>query len=144
MYNLQLWNINTIVREKKFELILFIYLSYFMAETSFHTKLCMFLSIKEELSLEKLQGVKLWITAGPREKFTAAEVRIWGTRTDEFRLMPPEASLWNCCMFAVCFSWRFLSSIWTVAELFWWCSEKEEKWNMTLISTSSWKSLALW
>lgn len=31
-------------------------------------------SIKEELSLEKLKGVKLWITAGPREKFTASEV----------------------------------------------------------------------
>ncbi|KAL4655891.1 hypothetical protein GN956_G6218 [Arapaima gigas] len=31
-------------------------------------------SIKEELSLEKLSGVKLWITAGPREKFTAAEL----------------------------------------------------------------------
>ncbi|CAM4733194.1 unnamed protein product [Leuciscus chuanchicus] len=33
-------------------------------------------SIKEELSLEKLQGVKLWITAGPREKFTAAELEV--------------------------------------------------------------------
>lgn len=30
--------------------------------------------MKEELSLEKLKGVKLWITAGPREKFTASEV----------------------------------------------------------------------
>lgn len=33
-------------------------------------------SIKEELSLEKLNGVKLWITAGPREKFTAAELQV--------------------------------------------------------------------
>lgn len=31
-------------------------------------------SIKEEVSEEKLKGVKLWITAGPREKFSAAEV----------------------------------------------------------------------
>lgn len=34
----------------------------------------MLCSIKEELSVEKLKGVKLWITAGPREKFTASEV----------------------------------------------------------------------
>lgn len=33
-------------------------------------------SIKEELSLEKLRGVKLWITAGPREKFTASELEV--------------------------------------------------------------------
>ncbi|KAG7478075.1 hypothetical protein MATL_G00076560 [Megalops atlanticus] len=33
-------------------------------------------SIKEELSMEKLNGVKLWITAGPREKFTAAELEV--------------------------------------------------------------------
>nr|ACO09308.1 Intraflagellar transport 52 homolog [Osmerus mordax] len=33
-------------------------------------------SIKEELSLEKLNGVKLWITAGPREKFTASELEV--------------------------------------------------------------------
>uniref|UniRef100_A0A3P9PWU6 Intraflagellar transport 52 homolog (Chlamydomonas) n=1 Tax=Poecilia reticulata TaxID=8081 RepID=A0A3P9PWU6_POERE len=32
------------------------------------------IQIKEELSVEKLKGVKLWITAGPREKFTASEV----------------------------------------------------------------------
>uniref|UniRef100_A0A8C9VX97 Intraflagellar transport 52 homolog (Chlamydomonas) n=1 Tax=Scleropages formosus TaxID=113540 RepID=A0A8C9VX97_SCLFO len=31
-------------------------------------------SIKDELSLEKLSGAKLWIAAGPREKFTAAEL----------------------------------------------------------------------
>lgn len=31
-------------------------------------------SMKEELTVEKLKGVKLWITAGPREKFTASEV----------------------------------------------------------------------
>lgn len=30
--------------------------------------------MKEELSIEKLKSVKLWITAGPREKFTASEV----------------------------------------------------------------------
>lgn len=33
-----------------------------------------FLSMKEELALDRLKGVKLWITAGPREKFTASEV----------------------------------------------------------------------
>ncbi|KAM3877989.1 intraflagellar transport protein 52 homolog [Diretmus argenteus] len=33
-------------------------------------------STKEELSLEKLKGVKLWITAGPREKFTASELEV--------------------------------------------------------------------
>ncbi|XP_033934996.1 intraflagellar transport protein 52 homolog [Pseudochaenichthys georgianus] len=33
-------------------------------------------SLKEELSLEKLKGVKLWITAGPREKFTASELEV--------------------------------------------------------------------
>uniref|UniRef100_A0A8C9Z920 Intraflagellar transport 52 homolog (Chlamydomonas) n=1 Tax=Sander lucioperca TaxID=283035 RepID=A0A8C9Z920_SANLU len=33
-------------------------------------------SMKEELSLEKLKGVKLWITAGPREKFTASELEV--------------------------------------------------------------------
>ncbi|XP_043978273.1 intraflagellar transport protein 52 homolog [Gambusia affinis] len=33
-------------------------------------------SIKEELSVEKLKGVKLWITAGPREKFTASELEV--------------------------------------------------------------------
>ncbi|XP_072521936.1 intraflagellar transport protein 52 homolog [Salminus brasiliensis] len=33
-------------------------------------------SIKEELTAEKLHGVKLWITAGPREKFTAAELDV--------------------------------------------------------------------
>ncbi|KAM9408371.1 intraflagellar transport protein 52 homolog [Pholidichthys leucotaenia] len=31
-------------------------------------------SVKYELSSEKLKGVKLWITAGPREKFTASEL----------------------------------------------------------------------
>ncbi|XP_044153360.1 intraflagellar transport protein 52 homolog [Bufo gargarizans] len=30
-------------------------------------------SLKEDITPEKLSGVKLWITAGPREKFTAAE-----------------------------------------------------------------------
>ncbi|MED6284018.1 Intraflagellar transport protein 52 [Characodon lateralis] len=33
-------------------------------------------SLKEELSIEKLKGVKLWITAGPREKFTASELEV--------------------------------------------------------------------
>ncbi|XP_041837591.1 intraflagellar transport protein 52 homolog [Melanotaenia boesemani] len=33
-------------------------------------------SIKEELSVEKLKGAKLWITAGPREKFTASELEV--------------------------------------------------------------------
>ncbi|KAK5623242.1 Intraflagellar transport protein 52 [Crenichthys baileyi] len=33
-------------------------------------------SMKEELSIEKLKGVKLWITAGPREKFTASELEV--------------------------------------------------------------------
>lgn len=31
-------------------------------------------SMKDELSSEKLKGVKLWITVGPKEKFTASEV----------------------------------------------------------------------
>uniref|UniRef100_A0AAQ5YHN6 ABC-type uncharacterized transport system domain-containing protein n=1 Tax=Amphiprion ocellaris TaxID=80972 RepID=A0AAQ5YHN6_AMPOC len=33
-------------------------------------------SMKEELSSERLKGVKLWITAGPREKFTASELEV--------------------------------------------------------------------
>ncbi|KAK6479445.1 intraflagellar transport protein 52-like protein isoform X1 [Huso huso] len=33
-------------------------------------------SFKEEISEEKLRGVKLWITAGPRDKFTAAEFEV--------------------------------------------------------------------
>ncbi|XP_069024240.1 intraflagellar transport protein 52 homolog [Embiotoca jacksoni] len=33
-------------------------------------------SIREELTLEKLKGVMLWITAGPREKFTASELEV--------------------------------------------------------------------
>ncbi|XP_053105532.1 intraflagellar transport protein 52 homolog isoform X1 [Hemicordylus capensis] len=33
-------------------------------------------SLKDEITLEKLSGVKLWITAGPREKFTAAEFEV--------------------------------------------------------------------
>uniref|UniRef100_A0A3Q1HNZ1 Uncharacterized protein n=1 Tax=Anabas testudineus TaxID=64144 RepID=A0A3Q1HNZ1_ANATE len=33
-------------------------------------------SMKEELCLERLKGVKLWITAGPREKFTASELEV--------------------------------------------------------------------
>lgn len=30
--------------------------------------------MKEKLTLEKLQGVRLWMTVGPREKFTASEL----------------------------------------------------------------------
>lgn len=33
-------------------------------------------SMKDELSIEKLKGAKLWITAGPREKFTASELEV--------------------------------------------------------------------
>ncbi|KAM5220551.1 intraflagellar transport protein 52 homolog isoform 1-T1 [Hipposideros larvatus] len=33
-------------------------------------------SLKDEITAEKLIGVKLWITAGPREKFTAAELEV--------------------------------------------------------------------
>ncbi|XP_058033817.1 intraflagellar transport protein 52 homolog isoform X1 [Ahaetulla prasina] len=33
-------------------------------------------SLKDELGSEKLSGVKLWITSGPREKFTAAEFEV--------------------------------------------------------------------
>ncbi|XP_056461624.1 intraflagellar transport protein 52 homolog [Gadus chalcogrammus] len=40
-------------------------------------------SIKEELSSEKLKGVKLWITAGPREKFTASELEVLKQYLDE-------------------------------------------------------------
>ncbi|KAK2821598.1 hypothetical protein Q7C36_020941 [Tachysurus vachellii] len=32
--------------------------------------------IKEEITAEKLHGVKLWITAGPREKFTELELQV--------------------------------------------------------------------
>ncbi|XP_078506627.1 intraflagellar transport protein 52 homolog isoform X2 [Lissotriton helveticus] len=33
-------------------------------------------SLKDEITAEKLMGVKLWVTAGPREKFTAAEFEV--------------------------------------------------------------------
>ncbi|XP_076123730.1 intraflagellar transport protein 52 homolog [Alosa pseudoharengus] len=33
-------------------------------------------SIKDELTQEKLMGTKLWITAGPREKFTGSEFEV--------------------------------------------------------------------
>ncbi|XP_072307803.1 intraflagellar transport protein 52 homolog [Eucyclogobius newberryi] len=33
-------------------------------------------SMKEELTAEKMNGVRLWITAGPRDKFTASEMEI--------------------------------------------------------------------
>ncbi|XP_026553393.1 intraflagellar transport protein 52 homolog isoform X1 [Pseudonaja textilis] len=33
-------------------------------------------SLKDEITSDKLSGVKLWITAGPREKFTAAEFEV--------------------------------------------------------------------
>ncbi|XP_049895987.1 intraflagellar transport protein 52 homolog isoform X2 [Epinephelus moara] len=44
-------------------------------------------SMKEELSLEKLKGVKLWITAGPREKFTASEEVFTGSQIIHRRLL---------------------------------------------------------
>lgn len=40
-------------------------------------------SMKEELTLERMKGVKLWITAGPREKFTASEMEILKHYLDE-------------------------------------------------------------
>lgn len=40
-------------------------------------------SMKEELTLEKMKGVKLWITAGPREKFTASEMEVLKHYLDE-------------------------------------------------------------
>lgn len=40
-------------------------------------------SMKEELTLEKMKGVKLWITAGPREKFAASEMEILKHYLDE-------------------------------------------------------------
>jgi len=46
-------------------------------------------SIKEELSVEKLKGAKLWITAGPREKFTASEVMYQQKKAAHF-----ETRLW--------------------------------------------------
>ena len=42
------------------------------------------------------------------------------------------------------FSWRYWNTTWTVEEMCSSCSVKEEKWNMTPISTFSWKSLELW
>ncbi|KFQ18646.1 Intraflagellar transport protein 52, partial [Merops nubicus] len=36
-------------------------------------------SLKDEITSEKLLGVKLWITAGPREKFSAAEFSVLKT-----------------------------------------------------------------
>uniref|UniRef100_A0A8C2PQV1 Intraflagellar transport 52 homolog (Chlamydomonas) n=1 Tax=Cyprinus carpio TaxID=7962 RepID=A0A8C2PQV1_CYPCA len=42
----------------------------------------MLCSITEQLTSEKLQAVKLWITAGPREKFTAAELELLKQRLD--------------------------------------------------------------
>ncbi|KAM4692645.1 intraflagellar transport protein 52 homolog [Rhinophrynus dorsalis] len=33
-------------------------------------------SLKDEITTERLTGVKLWVTAGPREKFTAAEFEV--------------------------------------------------------------------
>lgn len=40
-------------------------------------------SMKDELTLEKLKGVKLWITAGPREMFTSSEMEILKHYLDE-------------------------------------------------------------
>ncbi|KTG04135.1 hypothetical protein cypCar_00013524 [Cyprinus carpio] len=42
----------------------------------------MLCSITEQLTSEKLQAVKLWITAGPREKFTAADLELLKQRLD--------------------------------------------------------------
>lgn len=47
--------------------------SAFFCNVSFLTSFFPF-SLKEDITPEKLSGVKLWITAGPREKFTAGEV----------------------------------------------------------------------
>lgn len=40
-------------------------------------------SMKDELTLEKLKGVKLWMTAGPREMFTSSEMEILKHYLDE-------------------------------------------------------------
>lgn len=40
-------------------------------------------SMKDELTLEKLKGVKLWITAGPREMFASSEMEILKHYLDE-------------------------------------------------------------
>ncbi|XP_033823092.1 intraflagellar transport protein 52 homolog [Periophthalmus magnuspinnatus] len=40
-------------------------------------------SMKEELTLEKMKGGRLWITAGPREKFTASEMEVLKHYLDE-------------------------------------------------------------
>ncbi|KAJ0068850.1 hypothetical protein NL108_012092 [Boleophthalmus pectinirostris] len=40
-------------------------------------------SMKEELTLEKMKGGRLWITAGPRERFTATEMEILKHYLDE-------------------------------------------------------------
>lgn len=59
-------------------------------------------SMKEELSLERLKGVKLWITAGPREKFTALEV------------MFQDQILFVCLNMFILFHFKFL---WCLGEL---------------------------
>lgn len=91
--------------------------------------------MKDELSPEKLKGVKLWITVGPREKFTASEV----LGKKRFYLL-----LWNCAIFKkinemlntwlqfrslvfhahftvsvplISFSWRCLKTTWMEEEM---------------------------
>lgn len=50
-------------------------------------------SMKDELSLEKLKGVKLWITAGPREKFTASEVMYQKRKKRHFTVILPATAI---------------------------------------------------
>ncbi|XP_068119889.1 intraflagellar transport protein 52 homolog [Hyperolius riggenbachi] len=40
-------------------------------------------SLKDDITAEKLSGAKLWITAGPREKFTAAEFEALKTHLEQ-------------------------------------------------------------
>lgn len=92
-------------------------------------------SLKDELSPEKLKGVKLWITVGPREKFTASEV---------LGIKKFYSLLWNCAIFKkinkilntwlqfyslvfpahftvsvplLSFSWRCLKTTWMAEEM---------------------------
>lgn len=70
-------------------------------------------SMKEELSLEKLKGTKLWITAGPREKFTASEVMYQKRmRTSQLHT--------TCCSFPYyrsCCPWIVVMTRWHVLLL---------------------------
>lgn len=75
-------------------------------------------SLKDELTAEKLKGVKIWITAGPREKFTASEV-ISQLKYQSIHLSihfgclhPPELriSKWNCHRVTFWTSVHFIST----------------------------------